>query len=98
VGYVKWKTIVGKPTAFLQTGGSQKVHILGLQPMRQENDIVYTYRLLSIKMQIFRSSQYKDVYVRWLWSYSVVRLAACRDGVWGMEAQFHCFYYMGASV
>jgi hypothetical protein len=50
------------PTAFLQTGESEKVQILGLQPMRQENNVVYTYRLLSIKMQILRSSQYKDMH------------------------------------
>jgi hypothetical protein len=55
----RWKT-----HSLLQTGESEKVHSLGLQPMRQENDVVYTYRLLSIKMQILRSSQYKDMYVR----------------------------------
>ena len=28
----------------------------------------------------------------------MVSLAACRDGVWGMEVKFHCLCYMGASV
>jgi hypothetical protein len=54
--------VIGKPTAFLQTDESEKVQILGLQRMRQENNVVYTYRLLRVKMQILRSSQYKDMY------------------------------------
>jgi len=53
--------VIGKSTAFLQTGESEKVQILGLQRMRQENDVVYTYRLVCIKMQILRSSQYNDM-------------------------------------
>jgi hypothetical protein len=52
----------GKSTAFLETSESEKVHILGLQRMRQENNVVYTYGLLCIKMQILRSSQCNDMY------------------------------------
>jgi len=54
--------VIGKPTSFLQTGDSEKVQILGLLRMRQENNVVYTYRLLCIKMQILRLSQYNDMY------------------------------------
>jgi hypothetical protein len=49
--------VIGNHTVFLQTGESEKVQILGLQHMRQENNVVYTYRLLCVKMQILRSSQ-----------------------------------------
>ena len=54
--------VIGKPTAFLQTGESEKVQILGLLRMRQENNVVYTSRLLCTKMQILRSAQYNDMY------------------------------------
>ena len=55
-------TVIGKLTTFLQTGESEKVQILGLQCMRPKNNVVYTYRLLCIKMQILRSSQCNDMY------------------------------------
>jgi len=55
--------VIGKPAALLQTDESEKVQVLGLQRVREENNVVYTYRLLRIKMQILRSSQCNDMYV-----------------------------------
>jgi hypothetical protein len=41
--------VIGKPTAFLQTGESEKVQILVLQHMRQENNVVYITGCYALK-------------------------------------------------